>query len=69
MQTGFKKLLGAYLMGTAAFVVVWFVVNPFFDAHGVWDVANYLMAVALVAALVFNTRRMFEDSGGRTRRL
>ena len=61
MQTAFKKLLGAYLLGTAVFVAVWFVVNPFFDASGVWDVANYLMAVALVAALVFNTRRMFEE--------
>ena len=66
MQTAFKKLLGAYLMGTAVVVAVWFVVNPFFDVHGVWDVANYLMAVALVAALVLNARRGVED-GARAR--
>ena len=60
----FKKLLGAYLMGTSLFVAAWFVVNPFFDAQGVWDVANYLMAVALAAALVFNARRRFEDGAG-----
>ncbi len=64
MQTAFRKLLGAYLMGTAVFVAVWFVVNPFFDVNGVWDVANYLMAVALVAALVLNARRTVEDREG-----
>ena len=32
--------------------------------NGVWDVANYLMAVALVAALQFNARRTFEDREG-----
>ena len=63
-MAAFKKLLGAYLMGTAVFVAVWFVVNPFFDVNGVWDVANYLMAVALVAALVLNARRTFEDREG-----
>ncbi len=64
MLIAFRKLLGAYLMGTAVFVAAWFVVNPFFDAHGVWDVANYLMAVALVAALVLNARRKFEVKAG-----
>ena len=64
MQTAFKKLLGAYLMGTAVFVAAWFVVNPFFDVNDVWDVANYLMAVALVAALLFNARRKFVDKEG-----
>ena len=52
LQTAFRKLLGAYLMGMAVFVAVWFLVNPFFDADGVRDLANYLMA----AALVFNAR-------------
>ncbi len=65
MQAACKKLLGAYLMGTAVFVAVWFVVNPFFDVSGVWGAANYLMAVALVAALLFNARRMFEDREGQ----
>ncbi len=66
MLIAFRKLLGAYLMGTAVFVAAWFVVNPFFNANGVWDVANYLMAVALVAALLFNAGRKLEDrAGGR----
>ncbi len=43
LQTAFRKLLGAYLMGTAVFVAVWFVGNPFFDVNGVWDVANYFL--------------------------
>ena len=64
MRAAFKKLLGAYLMGTAVFVAVWFVVNPFFDVNGVWDVANYLMAVALVAAPLLNARRTVEDRAG-----
>ena len=65
LRTAFRKALGAYLMGMAVFVAVWFVVNPFFDVSGVWDVANYLMAVALVAALAFNVRRKYEDSAGQ----
>ena len=64
-MTVFKKLLGAYLMGTAVFVAAWFVVNPFFAVSGVWDVANYLMAVSLVAALVFNVRRKLKEEGKR----
>ncbi len=64
MRTLFRKLLGAHLMGTAVFVAVWFVVNPFFDVNGVWDVANYLMAVPLVAALLLNSRRTVEDREG-----
>ncbi|MDE2937557.1 MAG: hypothetical protein OXR67_01355 [Chloroflexota bacterium] len=60
-MTAFRKLLGAYMMGTAVFVAAWFVVNPFFDVSGIWDVANYLMAVSLVAALVFNVRRKFRE--------
>lgn len=67
----FKKLLGAYLMGTALFVAVWFIINPFFDASGVWDVANYLMAAALVGALLFNARRKLrsnsDEEGDRLR--
>jgi len=33
-MAAFKKLLGAYMMVTAVFVAAWFVVDPFFDAHG-----------------------------------
>ncbi len=64
-MTAFRKLLGAYMMCTAVFVAAWFVVNPFFDVSGVWDVANYLMAVALVAALLLNARRRFKEQGKR----
>jgi len=34
LMAAFKKLLGAYLMGTAVFVAVWFAVNPFFGVNG-----------------------------------
>ena len=57
-----KKLLGVYLIAAAAFVAAWFVVIPFFDAPAVWDVANYLMAAALVAALAFNAHRSFKET-------
>ena len=62
MRAAFKKLLGAYLIGTALFVAAWFIINPFFDASGVWDAANYLMAVALVVALLFNLYRKLKDN-------
>ena len=57
LKAAFKRLLGAYLIGTALFVAAWFIINPFFDARGVWDAANYLMAVALVVSLLFNLHR------------
>ena len=56
-MVGLRKLLGGYLIVVAVFVASWFVVNPFFDAPGVWDVANYLMAAALVTALAFSVKR------------
>ena len=56
-----KKLLGGYLIVVAVFVASWFVVNPFFAVPGVWDVANYLMAAALVAALAFNAHRRHSE--------
>jgi len=34
LMAAFKKLIGAYLMGTAVFVAVWFAVNPFFGVNG-----------------------------------
>ncbi len=57
-----KKLLAGYMVGVAVFVAFWFVFNPFFEAPGVWDVANYLMAAALVVALAFYARRSFKEA-------
>ena len=57
-----KKLLAGYMVGVAVFVAFWFVFNPFFEAPGVWDVANYLMAVALAMALAFYASRSFKEA-------
>ncbi len=57
-----KKLLGVYLIAVGAFVAAWFVVNPFFDAPAFWDVANYLMAAALVTALPLIVNRIFKEA-------
>ena len=62
LRAAFRKLLGAYLIGTAVFVAVWFIINPFFDASGVWDAANYLMSMALVVALLLNLRRKLKGN-------
>ena len=61
-MVGLRKLLGGYLIVVAVFVASWFVVNPFFDAPAVWDVANYLMAAALLAALAFSVDRIFKEA-------
>lgn len=42
----FKKLPGAYLLGTAIFVVGWFIINPFFGAIGAGDAANWRKLLA-----------------------
>ena len=68
MKGAFKKLLGAYLIGAAVFVAAWFIINAFFEASGVWDAANYLMAVALVGALLFNLYRKLKDDADGDRR-
>ncbi len=67
LRAAFRKLLGAYLIGTSVFVAAWFIINPFFDASGVWDAANYLMSVALIVALLFNLRRKLRGNADEDR--
>lgn len=45
-------LLGAY----AVVYAVQFIASPLYDAQPVWNVVNYLSALAIVAALALNAR-------------
>ena len=58
---GIKKLLGAYLIGVAMVVAVWFITSTFFvnsfSVSDVWFVLDILMAIGLVVALAFNYAR------------
>ena len=63
-----KKLVGAYLVGVAVAVAVWFIVSSFpndagFDVMNVWRVLNVLMVIALPLSLVFNYCRKREEGG------
>ena len=64
-----KKLFGAYLVGVATAVAVWFIIGVFFaDAFNtlnVWYVLDVLMAIALAVALLFNYDRKRRDDAGR----
>ena len=66
---GIKKLLGAYLIGTATVVAVWFIINPFFldsiEVPNVWYVLDILMLIGLAVALVFNYDRKRREEAGR----
>ena len=66
---GVKKLFGAYLVGLAMVVAVWFIINSFFvdsfDVLSVWLVLDALMLVGLVAALAFNFDRKRREESGR----
>ncbi len=62
-----KKLLGAYLIGVAMVVAVWFIINSLFvnsfNVSDVWFVLDILMVIGLAVALVFNyDRKRQEDS-------
>ena len=64
---GIKKLLGAYLIGVAVVVAVWFIINTLFvdsfDVSDVWFVLDILMVTGLAVALVFNyDRKRREDN-------
>ena len=66
-----KKLLGMYLIGVAAVVAVWFIINSLFldsiDVSEVWFVLDILMVVGLAVAIAFNwdhKRRMDAQSSG-----
>ena len=45
-------LLGAYAVAYA----VQFIASPLYDAQPVWNVMNYLSALAIIAALALNAR-------------
>lgn len=61
-----KKLSGAYLIGVAMAVAVWFIISTFFvdsfEISDVWFVLDILMAVGLAVALVFNYDRKRRDA-------
>ena len=58
---GLQKLLGAYLIGVAMVVAVWFIINTFFvnsfSVSDVWFVLDILMGIGLAVALAFNYDR------------
>ncbi len=62
-----KKLFGAYLMGVAAVVAVWFIINSFFvdsfEVLNVWYVLDILMVIGLAVALLFNYGRKGKEGG------
>lgn len=61
-----KKLSGAYLIGVAMVVAVWFIINTFFvdsfSVLNVWYVLDVLMAIGLAVALLFNYDRKRRDA-------
>ena len=63
------RVSGAYLMGVATVVAVWFIINSFFvdsfEVINVWFVLDILMAIGLAVALVFNYARKREEEAGR----
>ena len=59
-----KKPVGAYLVGVAVAVAVFFIINPFLvdsiNVQDVWYVLDVLMVIGLGLALVFNCMRKRE---------
>ena len=64
-----KKLFGAYLIGVATVVAVWFIINSFFtdsfNTLNVWYTLDVLMLIGLTIALIFNYARKREEEAGR----
>ena len=63
-----KKILGAYLIGVAMVVAVWFIINSFFvdsfSVLNVWHVLDVLMLIGLAIGLVYNYDRKRRDADG-----
>ena len=63
-----KKILGAYLIGVAMVVAVWFIINPFFvdsfSVLNVWHVLDVLMLIGLAIGLAHNYDRKRRDADG-----
>ncbi len=59
-MAGLKKIAGAYLIGVAVVVAVYFIINTVlaksfdFDVETTWYVVDVLMLIGLVIALVYN---------------
>ena len=62
------RVSGAYLMGVATVVALWFIINSFFvdsfEVINVWFVLDILMVIGLAVALVFNYARKREEEAG-----
>lgn len=60
-MSGFKKLVGAYLVIVGVVVAVFFIVNSLLadavDVQSIWYVLDVLMLIGLVLALFFNYQR------------
>ena len=63
-----RKVAGIYMVALAAVVGIFFIINIFLldslDVPGIWAVLDYLMAIALIPALIFNYMRKREERGG-----
>lgn len=65
-----KKPVGAYLIGLAVVVAVWFIINTViaessdFDVLDVWYVLDVLMLIGLVLGLAYNLVNKREHKGG-----
>ncbi len=65
-----KKPVGAYLIGLAVVVAVWFIINTIiaessdFDVLDVWYVLDVLMLIGLVLGLAYNFVNKREHKGG-----
>lgn len=65
-----KKPVGAYLIGLAVVVAVWFIINTIiaessdFDVLDVWYVLDVLMLIGLVLGLAYNYVNKREQKGG-----
>ena len=66
-MAGLKKLIGAYMVGVAVAVAVFFIINAFLadavDLLAVWYVLDMLMLVGLALALVHNYVRKRAEGG------
>lgn len=68
-----RKAVGIYMVALAAVVGIFFIINIFLldslDVPGIWAVLDYLMAIALVPALVLTylRKRKIDGSEGITR--
>ena len=67
-MSGFKKLVGAYLVIVGVAVAVFFIINSLLadavDVPSLWYVLDVLMLIGLVLALYFNYQRKRDIESG-----